>query len=91
MKLIVLAAGVVSLSLAGAACNTAREADAPDTRLDETTASTGAAGTAAPVADAGQAPAQEQLPDTASPLALIGGLGLLSLAGAAGLHLVRRR
>jgi MYXO-CTERM domain-containing protein len=89
MKLSALAAGVISLSLAGTACDRGRELDTTDNRFDETTAPTGTTGIA-PAEEAEPASAQA-LPDTASPLALMGGLGVLALAGAAGIRLVRRR
>jgi hypothetical protein len=93
MKKNALSVGVIVLSLAGTACNEARDATTVDETGDATmTTGTGGADMAAPAApqpaEASQ-PAEAALPATASALPLIGGLGLLAIAGAAGLRMIR--
>ena len=82
---------IFALSLAVGACGNSSEVttDADDTMTPAAEAPTGTSGMQ-PAAEVREEPVSEALPDTASPLALIGGLGVLSLAGAAGLRALRR-
>ena len=90
---------VAGIALAAAACGEApRSADRNDT--PPASVSQEATGTSGPDAQEQAAPVdvtaaqdrqnQVELPATASPLALTGLAGLLSLGGAAGAHLLRR-
>ena len=89
---------VLALSLVAGACGSSENLEPVDTtagRVDAPavpagTGGTQDAGTADVAGTADEAPAGE-LPDTASPLALIGGLGLLSIGGAAALRAGRSR
>ena len=90
MKKSALSVGVIVLSLAGAACNDASDVATVDDSTDTTmTTGTSGAETAAPAAQQPVEAQQTELPATASPLPLIAGLGVLAVAGAAGLRMLR--
>jgi hypothetical protein len=78
------------VSLAGAACSNGSDdsmPDSPDPGMT-TTETTGTSGVDA-VQQETQPVAAAELPATASPLPLIAGFGVLALAGAAGIRLLR--
>jgi hypothetical protein len=89
---------VLALSLVTGACGSAENVEPVDSTAGNVnapavptgTGGTQDAGTADAAGTQGESAAGE-LPDTASPLALIGGLGLLSIGGAAALRLGRSR
>jgi hypothetical protein len=98
MRLLPVASCVFALALGAAACNEAPEttADPIDTNGAAATTPTGTSGVSGDEADRAEVAQQDtdafrdDLPATASPLPIIGALGILSLAAAAGLRRIRR-
>lgn len=80
---------VFGVSLAIAGCNSSPDPDVgeePTVTAPEPTATSGSEA----AADARQPAAPAELPDTASPLAVVGAMGVLSLAGAALARVLRQ-
>jgi hypothetical protein len=72
------------------ACNRAEESRLDDDTAASLTMPTGTGGQTSAASDQPEA-ARADLPDTASPLALAGIMGIISLAGAAAVRTLRRR
>ena len=90
MKSSTFAAWLLGATLAIAGCNGTSDDDTrgPEPAVSERSDTT-ATGTSGSQANASQPAATDNLPETASPLPLIAGIGVLSLCAAAALRFIR--